>query len=153
MSAIISSCGRYRYMLTRGESPDLCAFVMLNPSTADATQDDNTSRKTAGFARDWGYRSHALFNLYAGRATKPTDLWAMEDPVGPDNDVYLRIAATMPLIVVAWGKEAQQDRLKQVVPILRQNGARLFCLGVNKEGSPKHPLYVPYSQKLIPWLG
>ncbi|HHM8581358.1 DUF1643 domain-containing protein [Pseudomonas aeruginosa] len=49
MSAIISECGQYRYLLTR---PGDCladkgtaVFLMLNPSTADAALDDPTIRR------------------------------------------------------------------------------------------------------------
>ena len=49
MSAIISECGTYRYLLTRPSevaNPGLGAalFIMLNPSTADASLDDPTTR-------------------------------------------------------------------------------------------------------------
>jgi hypothetical protein len=48
-SADISTCGRYRYRLTRQLDPHVrsLTFVMLNPSTADAAVDD---AKLHGFA-------------------------------------------------------------------------------------------------------
>lgn len=51
--ALISECGRYRYALTRtwDTRRTAVAFVMLNPSTADATTDDPTVRRCASFAR------------------------------------------------------------------------------------------------------
>src|SRR5882724_1884503 len=54
MSAVISNCGLYRYRLDRMLRDDhgpTVAFVMVNPSTADATQDDATIRKCIGFAK------------------------------------------------------------------------------------------------------
>ncbi len=41
MSAVISECGRFRYLLIREWDVHLprVAFVMLNPSTADADKD------------------------------------------------------------------------------------------------------------------
>ena len=49
--AILSACGRYRYLLSRrwGDGPEL-GVVMLNPSTANASQDDPTIRRLYGFA-------------------------------------------------------------------------------------------------------
>jgi hypothetical protein len=45
MSAVLSVDGLYRYRLSRawGRGPSL-AFIMLNPSTADAGIDDPTIR-------------------------------------------------------------------------------------------------------------
>lgn len=45
--ATISECGKYRYRLWRvwDESLPTCCFVMLNPSKADATEDDPTIRQ------------------------------------------------------------------------------------------------------------
>jgi hypothetical protein len=71
-SAVLSPDGVYRYRLDRvwGAGPRVL-FVMLNPSTADATQDDPTLRRCLGFARDWGYGSLTVANLYAYRARGP----------------------------------------------------------------------------------
>jgi len=150
MNAILSPCGRYRYVLTRGAGP-ACAVVLLNPSTADAEVDDPTSTKIKAFARDWGYPAYHLFNIGAGRATDPKDWRAMADPYGPENDVYLGMAALYPLIVIGWGNNAPREQGARTASILTRHGAELWCLGTNANGSPKHPLYVPYSQKLRPW--
>jgi len=53
MSAVLSDCGKYRYLLERDISMlnrGTVLFVMLNPSTADAENDDPTIRKCKGFA-------------------------------------------------------------------------------------------------------
>lgn len=148
-SALISDCLRYRYLLTRGDPAAMCAIVMLNPSTADASKDDSTVRKLRGHAADWGYPGFLVANCYAWRSTDPKVLRDVADPVGPDNDVCLQAVATLPLVIVAWGKHAQPERARQVEAILRAPGRPLWCLGVNLDGSPKHPLYVPFSQKLV----
>lgn len=158
-SAIISACSQYRYLLTRtGTTADLIdqrdrgtvLFLMLNPSTADASVDDRTIRRCRGFALSWSYGSLAVANLYALRATNPKDLWLHHDPVGPENDAWLaQLAAQHTDIVCAWGSNAKIDRVNDVVGLLE--GARLWCLGTNKDGSPKHPLYIPSNHPLIPW--
>jgi len=58
MTATISPCGKYRYFLSReiGQELGVATFIMLNPSTADATKNDPTIRKCMGFARKWGMR-------------------------------------------------------------------------------------------------
>lgn len=159
MSAIISSCGQYRYRLTR--PGDLTAtrgpavFIMLNPSVADADLDDPTIRRCRGFARAWGCNGIVVANLYALRSTDPAGLWLHADPVGPENDEHLvqlaSIAISAGEVVCAWGSNARADRVAQVAALLFAGGARLRCLGINQAGAPRHPLYVPGSQELIDW--
>lgn len=153
--AVISSCGQFRYLLTRPSEiahPErgTVLFIMLNPSTADATQDDPTIRRCRGFARAWGCAGIAVANLYAYRATQPRELLTCPDPVGPDNDAWLRrLASEYREAVCAWGANAPADRVQQVVRIFRNEGSWLWCLGVTKSGAPRHPLYVKGDQPLI----
>ena len=74
--AVISQDERHRYSLTRrwGDGPRVCCWIMLNPSTADATTDDPTIRRCIGFTHAWGYDALTVVNLYAWRATDPADL-------------------------------------------------------------------------------
>lgn len=157
MSAIISECGTYRYLLTRPsevEHPDrsTALFIMLNPSTADASLDDPTIRRCRGFARTWGCAGITVANLYALRATDPAALLCHPDPVGPECDQHLfSLAKEYGDVVCAWGANAKPDRAARVVEMLREAGARLWCLGMTKHGHPRHPLYVRGDQPLIPW--
>lgn len=106
--AEISDCGRYRYRLWRswGDGPRL-PFVMLNPSTADADQDDPTIRRCVGFARRESYVGIEVVNLFAWRATDPKDLADTPDDIifgFPRNvDVLERLMADHPVVVAAWG--------------------------------------------------
>jgi hypothetical protein len=89
-----SECKRYRYLLRRDISggDGICTFILLNPSTADATKDDPTSRRCANFARDWGYGTMLMVNLFAYRATNPKDLINIKDyhlAVGVGNDEFI----------------------------------------------------------------
>lgn len=157
MSAIISSCGQYRYALTREHVDPLTTvrgpamFIMLNPSTADAAHDDPTIRRCKGFASLWGCSGIVVANLYALRATDPRELWKHASPVGPENDAHLqRLVAGAGLVVCAWGAHARPDRVDVVRQILAAAGRRAMCLGVTKNtGAPRHPLYVPYKQALV----
>lgn len=140
-SGILSPCRTYRYELWRtwnGSGPS-CVFVGLNPSTADETEDDPTIRKCVKFAQTWGYGSLCMVNLFAFRATKPKDMLAAADPIGPDNDATLRrLVPCAGLIVAAWGNDGwYKERDKAVMAIL----PRLHCLKRNSNGSPAHPLY------------
>lgn len=157
MSAVISACGRYRYRLQRGDGPRRLAFVMLNPSTADADVDDPTIRRCRAFAQREGYPGIDVMNLYAWRATDPVQLTQVDDPVGPDNPIWLDHLASdhrHGWIVCAWGtlaREQQRQTAIQVAGILSSHGARLVCLGTTKDGSPRHPLYVRGDAAIEDW--
>lgn len=143
-SAMFSPCRLYRYDLWRRWSNDpVCVFIGLNPSTADATKDDPTIRKCVGYATRWGYGSICMVNLFAFRASNPKDMLAAEYPIGADNDAVLRSrVAGAAIVIAAWGKYGgYMNRGKIVMTML---SATLQCLKHNKDGSPSHPLYLPY---------
>jgi hypothetical protein len=143
--AMMSPCGTYRYWLMRrwDESRPDCAFIMLNPSTADAERDDPTIRRVMGFAQSWGFGGVNIYNLFALRTPYPRELLAHPDPVGPDNDAYLAQIPDTALVVAAWG--AHGNYRGRAFTVRRMFGARLRCLGRTKQGEPRHPLYVASS--------
>lgn len=146
-----SRCRRYRYWLRRDWDRALpqCAFIGLNPSTADAQTDDPTLRRCMGFARQWGYGSLLLVNLFGFRATDPAALSTVSDPVGPRANHWLRrAAAESPLLVAAWGNGGQLFERATRVAHLIHNAQ---CLGVTAQGMPRHPLYCPKRSCLIPY--
>jgi len=156
MNAQLSSCGSYRYELARCWDP--CAppltFIMLNPSTADASADDPTIRRCMGFARREGLGGIVVVNLYAYRATFPVDMLAAADPVGSANDAHLVAALASARrqdapVVAAWGAKANPDRVRQVCALEGFEG--VLCLGVTNAGHPRHPLYVPADTPFTPW--
>ena len=148
-SATFSTCGMYRYALRRRWSPGpSIMFVMLNPSTADAHQDDPTIRRCIGFAQLWGYGSLAVGNLFAFRATFPQKLKRCAEPIGPENDHWLTaLASEADTLVAAWGNHGRLlGRSLEVSAMLPS----LMRLGLTQRGEPKHPLYLPKSTKLVP---
>lgn len=149
-SATFSACGEYRYELTRrlAKGEGTVAFVMLNPSTADAYEEDPTIRRCLGFAHRWGYRDVRILNIFALRSTDPQGLRHCIDPVGPLNDEYLReycTAKKADRVIVAWGTHgAYLERGARALAILRDvRGAHpgLCALTWTKGGHPGHPLY------------
>lgn len=74
--ARLSSCRAYRFALWRiwDQSMPYAMFIGLNPSTADETRDDPTLVRCGNFARQWGYGSVCMANLFALRATGPRAL-------------------------------------------------------------------------------
>ena len=159
MTAVISSCGSYRYRLERniGLYGPTAAVIMVNPSTADADSDDATIRRVVGFCKRFGWSRLIVGNVFAFRATEIGNLSLSINPVGPDNAAHLRsILMEADLVVVAWG------RLGKLPPALRQEWRNvaalaealcvgLKCLGITKDGQPKHPLMLNYSSELVDW--
>lgn len=154
--ADISSCELYRYSLWRrwDRSKPAVLFVMLNPSTADAEQDDPTIRRCIGFAQRWGAGGVRVCNLYAYRTAYPKVLreaaGAGIDPVGlltgmqNKNDLAIAsMACDAGRIIAAWGAwpGPYPMRVWRVNEILRRYGD-VEALALTKDGSPRHPLYV-----------
>jgi hypothetical protein len=144
--ATFSPCGVYRYTLWRAweVGPTVC-WVMLNPSTADATKEDPTIRKCIGYARRWGFGAVAIVNLFALRSTNPRALYGHAAPVGPQNDAAIVECVRLSrLVVAAWGVHGEHcGRGDAVLDMLRLGvEAPVHCLGTTKDGHPKHPLYL-----------
>lgn len=153
-SAIISDCGRYRYRLERrwADGPAL-TFVMLNPSTADASVDDPTIRRCIGFAKRENCGGLVVVNLYALRATDPDEMMKAHDRVGPENERWtmsamLEAAAHRSPVVAAWGTRGNGVFFTGMA---KSRGVKPMCLGTTKAGYPRHPLYVPADQPLVPF--
>lgn len=154
--ATLSPCGLYRYTLTRTwGDPDgpLAAWVMLNPSTANAREDDPTIRRCVGFSQRWGYDRLVVVNLFALRSTDPKALRNAADPVGPENDHHI-VEQTdgARAVFAAWGVHgAHAGRDRAVMALLVRHD--VFCLGTTRDGHPRHPLYVAGLQPAVDFKG
>jgi hypothetical protein len=148
--AVFSDCRTYRYSLTRvwDETAPRLLFIGLNPSTADETKLDPTLRRVVSFAQREGCGSFDMGNLFAYRATKPRHMREAADPIGPDNDRWLlTMADRASVIIVGWGAHGGfMGRDAAVRELLKGHG--LGCLGVTKDGHPRHPLYLPKTAPL-----
>lgn len=143
--ALFSACKRHRYLLWRewdlGERTVL--WVMCNPSTADQDVLDPTLRRCLRYSRDWGYGGMWVANVFALRSTDPQGLHKFEFPTGRDNDAYLmHAAASCDLVMVGWGVHGSFLGRGEAASKILAKEAVLYCLGVNKDGTPKHPLYL-----------
>lgn len=145
----------YRYLLLRvwDRSLPLVGWVMLNPSIADAKVDDPTITRVMIRTQMWGFGGILVGNAFAQIATYPEDLGAGGvDPVGDENEAWLQeISVRCPMVVCAWGSHRRmRDRGPEVYRTLRWADltTRIVCLDRCGDGSPKHPLYLPYSASL-----
>lgn len=150
--AIFDITGRYRYSLWRAWSPHhpRIAFILLNPSTADELRNDPTIRRCISFARTWNFGSIEVVNLFAYRATDYRELFKAREPIGTENNRFLvQALERSSFIVLGWGTRGTfLNRDRQVMSFLAGKN-HLYCLGITKNGQPRHPLYVKGNTHLI----
>ena len=150
--ARFSFCYRYRYSLERSwdGGKGRVLFIGLNPSTADHKRDDPTIRRCVGFAKSWGYQSMEIVNLFAFRSACPKGLKAVSDPVGKQNDRWIRNAEKRSDITIAcWGSiNMGRGRAAKLIKKLKYP----YCLKINQTLEPAHPLYMRADLKPTPYI-
>lgn len=157
MFADISTCGQYRWSLERiwEERLPRATWVMLNPSTANAFEDDPTIRRCVNFSRRIGCGSLIVVNLFPYRATSPADcrFWMDDHPdyhkmMGINAAIIQQRAVSSKYIIAGWGAaqwihDGVEDRTLSLF------NDDVYCFGVTKAGAPKHPLYLPSAAPLM----
>lgn len=124
-------------------------FIGLNPSVADADKDDPTIRRVIGFSRSWGYGGVHMMNCFSYVSTDPK---RCDFTMGHDiNYFHLeKIKDCVAEVIFCWGNN---DYVKDLG--VYNDLIHLFpdakALGFNKNGSPKHPLYVKANTKPVPF--
>jgi hypothetical protein len=152
--AVMSPCGGYRYALGRlwDASLPICVWVCHNPSIATHEVNDPSQRKMCGFSQLAGCGGIVVVNVAGARATDPDELLVHKDPVGPYNGHVVQQMVNYDgasLVIAGWGRVHKKlaPLAMNAVAIATVCGRKLHCLGVNLDGSPRHPLYVPYTTK------
>lgn len=151
--ALFSECGQYRYSLSRVWEPGkpYALFIGLNPSYANAEQDDRTLTRCISFAKRWGYGGIYIVNLFAYVHADRFEMLKVDNPIGVDNDKFITEYITNAgVVVAAWGNEGRHlgrsSFIRKFLP------ANTMCLALNYTGEPKHPLYVTNDTELIPFF-
>ncbi len=150
---------RHRFTLGRQwgdpSAYNLVCWIMLNPSTADATEDDPTIRRCRGFSQRWGHSGLIVVNLFALRATDPAVLETAPDRVGTGNmGAIIGSALEAKRVVCAWGIHGALGGQGEIVTKrLLDRRIPLSCLGTTKAGHPRHPLYLHSATKLERFTG
>lgn len=156
--AEFSDCRKYRYALWRiwDNSKPFVMFIGLNPSTANEHENDPTIRSVSRIANANGYGGFFMMNCYPLVSTKPEKLYEFYDfpyhthEESTNNAWLKKVAALCKDIVFAWGafevvKEIGRD--KELIKMF----PNAMALGINKDGSPKHPLYCKSDTQFIPF--
>ncbi len=152
--AAFSDCRKYRYTLWRIWQKELpfVMFIGLNPSTANEDENDATIRSVERLSKTNGYGGFYMMNCFPFVSTDPKDLVAIADSAEQhmNNTWLMEIKLKCSDVVFAWGsfdvvKELGRDvELSEMFPQAK-------ALIKNKNGSPRHPLYVPSTVKLVEW--
>ena len=146
VTAKFSGCERYRYELCEvwDSKKPMLLWILMNPSVATLDHRDPTLIKTGKFSRAWGFGGQLIGNVHAYRATNSIEMLKVDDPAGPENDkTLLEMAKRSNLIVLAYGIPPKNlsDRGLYVAKLLGKT-YDLYYLALNKDGTPKHPLYL-----------
>lgn len=155
--AVLSEDRLYRYALIRPLSMfgGRAVWVLHNPSTADADEDDPTIRRVTKFTLREELGTLIVVNLFAFRATKPAVLKRQEHPLGAENlETVTRMVKTADRVVVAWGAldgKLLKNGGTRMIEAVKGCGKKLECLGTTFGGHPRHPLYVKGIQQLEEW--
>jgi hypothetical protein len=159
--AFISRDERFRYWLLRewDATKPKALFIMLNPSTADAKVDDATIRKCIGFSQRLGFGGFYVINLSAFRARHPRDLFSfliMRPDLFREEkkqlDLMMQRAVDEKMTAIcAWGSKGRKlnTRVVKILKRLRHNGIPYKALRFALDGTPYHPLMLPYECGLL----
>jgi hypothetical protein len=158
--AVISDCEEYRQRLWMewDRTKPTMAVLMLNPSRATHLVDDPTWTRCLGRAVAGKFGRLEIANLFPLRATDPSALLTHPDPLGPErtaDGAVMDAVERASMIICAWGAHpmapARAAHLMHIFGIVGWRN-RLYHLGLNKDGSPKHPLYIAASTRPKPFI-
>ncbi|RFB95185.1 hypothetical protein B5K11_09510 [Rhizobium leguminosarum bv. trifolii] len=140
----------------------ILTVCMLNPSRADHRKNDQTVLALIHFAKLWGYGGILIVNLFDFRSSSPKEMMAQAAPVSAENSGYIDGAFilarhTNTPMLAAWGRDgSHMDRDAWLISRARHHLVDLVCLGLTKDGYPKHPMArgahrIPRDQQPILW--
>ena len=147
----------YRYILgTRGNKPLIC--IGINPSTAEPDHLDPTLQSVERVAKNNGYDSFLMFNVYAQRATRPKDMERVRNEelhrANMDAFDYILSLSRKPAVWAAWGNIIEQrdylkDCLADMIAIGERHETVWYTAGRRSvKGHPHHPLYLKATSPL-----
>jgi hypothetical protein len=120
-------------------------WIGLNPSTADASEDDQTIRRMISFSKREGYSRMVVCNLFSLITPYPAELWLPRADLlsRPENLLRLvQVARKSELVIACWGAEPGgrvEAQAATVTMHLADEGCEVHCLGRTKSGRPRHP--------------
>ncbi len=150
VSTVFSKCGKHRFVLDCiwDSTKPLMTFVLLNPSIASNDICDPTVDKCIHFAKRDDYGSISIINLFSKITPRPQNLLLDETRTVDENEGHiLNVIKQSKKVVVAWGEEGAWFHMNhKVLTLLRDQ--KLYCLGTNRYGFPRHPGRLPKDTKI-----
>jgi len=147
--AIFSDDRKFRYALWRVWNPrrPILMVIGLNPSKAGELHDDPTTIRSIVRANGTGFGGLFMANLYAYVSTVPEFLLGDGDFVGELTDYYLKqMIALSGRQLCGWGSFPPVIKRAPIVLAMIKEP---YCLGINADGQPQHPLYVSYGTQMV----
>lgn len=154
-AAVLAFDDTCRTVLERDRCPhpdtSTAAWLLCNPSTADALADDPTAQRIVHHSARLGCDRSLVGNVWCLRTPYPADLWealrsgrytpAMHNA---NLDALAMMAAQADVFVVAFGAAPWRSHRAAVLEALRvwlpDDGRVPECLGLTPDGAPLHPL-------------
>ncbi len=95
-----------------------------------------------------------MTNAYDLVSTVPMAMLRHDRPLTEENDIAIVIAAKRAhnsggTVIAGWGKHCRPARQADLMRTFSDIGVPLWCLGINLDGTPKHPLYTAYNTALL----
>jgi len=147
--AIFSDDRQYRYALWRVWNPNrpILGGVGLNSSSANEFKNDPTITRGIVRADRNGFGGFIMTNLFGLVSTDPKALLNNHNAVGEFADYYIKEMVKLSEIqLCGWGSFKPVSQRAGIVYKMLTNP---FCLGINKDGNPKHPLYIGYDVEMV----
>lgn len=142
---------KHRFALWRIWNPDLPLVMVigLNPSTADAAEDDPTIESVTRLSKFNGYGGFYMMNCWSYISTDPKKLDA-STACAENEDWLKKVAARCADVLFAWGafKAVKEWNLDIEFSKMFPNAK---CIIKNKDGSPGHPMYKKGTISFIPF--
>ena len=152
-----------RYILGTQGQRTLCCLG-INPSTADLGCPDPTVRSVIRIAKNNGYDSFLMLNVYPMRCTVFENLSHRENQLYKKRNLIEieKILSKLPQPIDIWiahgnlidQRSYTRPCLEQLKAVFDQYNCRYFHTGFTKANNPRHPLYLKSTTKLqnFNWL-
>ena len=145
--AIINKNKRYSLWRIWNENLPKVLYVMLNPSLANDSKDDRTIRRLNYFTKKFGFGGFYVGNIYPQITPYPKVLYNLNLSHSKKNYFHIdSMVKKSEKTVFAWGN------CKEKTVWIENLVKAPLCFGKNKNGSPKHPLYLPKNTPLVKFL-